>query len=93
VTEKPDWLKNENRMDSQMRKPSHMEHDPTSLYIPPDEFLMLTDGMKRYWDIKKDNMDKILLYRFGDWYVTYYDDTSICSKIFEMVVTPHPGKA
>lgn len=55
--------------------------------------MFLSDGMKRYWDIKKDNMDKVLLYRFGDWYVTYYDDTAVCSQIFEMVVTPHPGKA
>lgn len=36
-------------------------------------------------------MDKILLYRYGDWYVTYYDDTNICAKIFELTVTPHPG--
>lgn len=36
-------------------------------------------------------MDKVLLYRYGDWYVTYYDDTAICSKIMELTVTPHPG--
>ncbi len=49
--------------------------------------------MKRYWEIKKDNMDKILLYRFGDWYVVYFDDLSICSKIMELNITPHPGQA
>lgn len=36
-------------------------------------------------------MDKIVLYRFGDWYVAYYQDLEICSKHFDVCVTPHPG--
>lgn len=47
--------------------------------------------MKRYWELKKNNMDKILLYRFGDWYVTYYDDLAICAKIIELSIAPTPG--
>ena len=47
--------------------------------------------MKRYWDIKKNNMEKILFWRFGDWYVVYYDDLSICSKYLDMCITPFPG--
>lgn len=36
-------------------------------------------------------MDKILFYRFGDWYVVYYDDLTICSKFLELSLTPYPG--
>lgn len=49
--------------------------------------------MKRYWEIKKENMDKLLLYRFGDWYVFYYDDLDIASKIIDLTVVPQPGIA
>ena len=80
--QKPDFLKN--RVDKNGNKPNHPKYDPTSITIPADQFATLTDGMKRYWELKKDNMDKILLYRFGDWYVTYYDDLAICAKIIEL---------
>ena len=88
---KPNFLMDEHRMDKNKRLPSDPLYDPSSIYIPSDDFKKLTDGMKRYWEIKQSNMDKVLLYRYGDWYVTYYDDTSICAKIMELTVTPHPG--
>ena len=47
--------------------------------------------MKRYWDIKKNSMSQILLYRFGDWYIAYFDDLDACMKLFDMIVVPHPG--
>lgn len=47
--------------------------------------------MKRYWDIKKSNMEKIIFWRFGDWYVVYYDDLNICAKFLDMAITPFPG--
>lgn len=81
----------ENRVDAKMRKSSDPEYDPSTIHIPEEEFNAMSDGMKRYWEIKRNNMDKIMLYRFGDWYVVYYDDLAICSKIFELSVTPHPG--
>jgi DNA mismatch repair protein MSH6 len=76
-----------------MKKPSDPDYNHSTLHISPEDFNSLTDGMKRYWEIKKFNMDKILLYRFGDWYVVYFDDLTICSKIMELIITPHPGQA
>ena len=76
-----------------MKCPNDPDYNHSTLYIPPEDFNSLTDGMKRYWEIKKFNMDKILLYRFGDWYVVYFEDLTICSKIMELNVTPHPGQA
>ena len=87
----PDFMLEENRIDSKKRRPSDPNYDPSSVFISPEEFEALTDGMKRYWDIKKDNMDKIVLYRFGDWYVLYYDDLSIASKLIELTIVPMPS--
>jgi DNA mismatch repair protein MSH6 len=69
IRDKPSFLLPENIMDKNMRKPSDPNYDPSSIFISKEEFSELTDGMKRYWEIKKNNMDKVLLYRFGDWYV------------------------
>ena len=53
--------------------------------------MKLTPGMQRYWDLKKYAMDVVMLYRFGDWYVLYYDDLEICAKHITIMVTPHIG--
>ena len=87
----PSFLLPQNRVDANKRKPSDPLYDPNSLHIPEDEMNKLSAGMKRYWDIKKTSMSQILLYRFGDWYVAYYDDLETCLRHFEMIVVPHPG--
>lgn len=87
----PSFALPENRMDKNMRKPSDPEYDPTSLYISRNDYATLPDGMKRYWDIKKNNMEKILFWRFGDWYVLYYDDLLHCSKYLDLAIAPFPG--
>lgn len=61
------------------------------MFISRADYNNLTDGMKRYWEIKKNNMDKILFWRFGDWYVVYYDDLRKCGKHLDMAITPMPG--
>lgn len=50
----------------------------------------MTEGMKRYWEIKKTAMDQILLYRLGEWYTTFYEDLEVCCRYFDMIVVPHP---
>ena len=87
----PEFIHSHNRVDANQRRPDHPDYDPNSLYISPDEFLELTDGMKRYWNIKKNNMEKIMFWRFGDWYVLYFEDLHICSKYLELCITPFPG--
>ena len=70
--QRPDFLVN--RLDKNGKKPNDINFDHTSVLISQSQFEKLSEGMKRFWELKKDNMDKILLFRFGDWYVTYYDD-------------------
>ena len=88
----PKFLQPKFRRDANKKKPGQKGYDPSTILIPPDQFRKLTDGMKRYWELKMNNMDKILLYRFGDWYVSYNEDLEICQKYLDTRVTPHPGK-
>lgn len=43
--------------------------------------------MKQYYDIKKQYMDTILLYRLGDFYEMFFDDALTASKVLEIVLT------
>lgn len=62
----------ENIKDKEGRKPGEENYDPSTLYIPKEEWNKLTPGMQRYWSLKSDNFDKILLYRFGEWFIVYF---------------------
>lgn len=48
----------------------------------------MTPGMQRYWDLKKKNYDKIVFYRWGEWFIIYYQDSLACSKILDLVIPP-----
>lgn len=40
--------------------------------------------MKQYWDIKKDNYDKILFFKIGKFYEIFYDDAIICHRLLDL---------
>lgn len=44
--------------------------------------------MKRYWESKKSNFDKIVLYRFGHWFLVYYQDADKCNKLITLHIPP-----
>jgi len=62
----------EHVIDDQKRRPDDPNYDPSTLYIPKEEWKKLTPGMVRYWEIKTKNFDKIVFYRFGEWFILYY---------------------
>lgn len=47
----------------------------------------LTPAMQEYMKIKHQNPDKILLYRMGDFYETFFEDAVIMSKELELTLT------
>lgn len=47
----------------------------------------LTPAMGEYLKIKHQNPDKILLYRLGDFYETFFEDAVIMSKVLEITLT------
>jgi len=54
----------------------------------------LTPVMQQYLELKRQNPDKILLYRLGDFYETFFEDAVIMSKELELTLTSkEAGKA
>ena len=47
----------------------------------------LTPAMGEYLKIKHQNPDKILLYRLGDFYETFFEDAVTMSKVLEITLT------
>ena len=54
------------------RRPEDKDYDPSTLEIPDMDFKYMTPGMQRYWEIKSKHYDKIVLYRWGEWFILYY---------------------
>ena len=75
-------------MDAEGRRPDHEDYDPSSLFIPESEWNSFTPGMVRYWQIKTKNFDKIVLYRFGHWFIVYYQDAFICNRMVDLCIPP-----
>ena len=38
-----------------------------------------------YWKIKKDYFDHVILWRKGDWYVTFFTDSVILNQITDKI--------
>ena len=51
----------------------------------------LTPMMKQYYEIKKENKDKIVLFRMGDFYEVFFEDAIALAKILNIAQT-HRGK-
>jgi DNA mismatch repair protein MSH6 len=50
----------------------HVEYDPTTLYIPERAKKDMTCVQRQYWDTKSNYFDKIVLFKNGHHYETYY---------------------
>ena len=47
----------------------------------------LSKMMQQYYDIKKENLDTILMFRLGDFYEMFFDDAVKASEILNLVLT------
>lgn len=44
--------------------------------------------MKRYWEVKCKQFDKIVLYRYGTWFIVYNQDAEICHRYIDIIIPP-----
>ena len=49
--------------------------------------------LKQFLEIKKNNLDVLLLYRMGDFYETFFEDALTLSKDLEITLTSREGGA
>ena len=59
-------------------------YDPTTLFIPKDNWAKFTPAMVQYWQIKQFNMDKVLFFKLGKFYEIFYDDAILCHRILDL---------
>lgn len=52
-----------------------------------------TPMLKQFLDIKKNNLDVLLLYRMGDFYETFFEDALVLSKDLEITLTSRDAGA
>lgn len=50
-----------------------------------------TPMMKQFRDLKSKHPDAVLLFRCGDFYETYEDDTKVCADVLGITVTENKG--
>ncbi len=51
------------------------------------DFYKATKSMQAYLELKKEHRDKILLYRVGDFYETFFEDAVLFSKVCDITLT------
>lgn len=82
-----------NIRDANMNTPDSPHYDPTTIYIPKSEYESLTDTRKQYWDVKRNNFDKIVCIQIGSFYELFYGDAEIGNKLLGLKIhTAHSGK-
>ena len=53
----------------------------------PEITPQLSPMMRQYVDIKHQHMDKLLMYRLGDFYELFFDDAVTASRELELTLT------
>ena len=80
-----DWLSESVRQDAKMRKSSHPDYDPRTLFVPPDFMNSQTPAMKQWWKFKSRNLDTILFFKVGKFYELYNMDADVGMSELDLV--------
>ncbi|CAD8089212.1 unnamed protein product [Paramecium primaurelia] len=78
----PLFMQPENIRDSKGRRPDEPKYNPSTIYIPNDQYEKLSPMLKQYWNAKRNHFDSILFFRCGRWIAVIYNDAIIIAKIF-----------
>lgn len=73
-----------NKKDAEGRRPDDEHYDPSTLFIPQSFYDKQTKAMQQYWDLKRDNYDKVMLFKLGKFYEIFFEDAIICNKTLEL---------
>ncbi|KAK8836745.1 DNA mismatch repair protein [Tritrichomonas musculus] len=71
--ELPTWLTT-NLRDAKKRPVTDPNYDPTTVFIPQNEYDHFTPFQKQFWDIKRTNFDSIVMIRKGKFYEMFNID-------------------
>lgn len=70
-----------------------MNNLPGNPQLQDLDFESLTPLMKQYWEIKRLHMDKILLFRMGDFFEIFFEDAKIVAPLVGITLTKRNKKS
>ena len=65
----------------------HPDHDPRTLYIPPNAWKKFTPFEKQFWEIKCNYFDTVVFFKKGKFYELYENDADVGHKEFDLKMT------
>ena len=86
----PWWTKENHIKDNQGRRPSDPQYDPTTIFVPSEEYKNLSPFMKQYWNIKSKYYNKLVGIQMGRFYVFHFQDAIIMHKLLDFRITIAP---
>ena len=75
---RPRFIKDKNGIPALSDNP---HYDPSTVYIPEKEYKAMSATMLQFWSYKKDNMDKILMFKLGRFYEMFFEDAIACNIV------------
>ena len=86
----PEFAKEENVRDSNLRRPGDPDYDPSTLHIPQDQWEKLSPMFKQYWGTKAKYFDKLVALKFAQMHWFFYQDAFILKRILDVNVRVYP---
>ncbi|CAK58417.1 unnamed protein product (macronuclear) [Paramecium tetraurelia] len=80
----PQWATIGSSRDKSGKLHGTSDADPTTLFIPQNEFNKLTKCMQQFWKYKSENFDKIIFFKLGKFYELFYEDAYIGNKYLDL---------
>jgi len=80
----PFWLQEDNIRDKEGRRPNEAGYDPSTLFIPPEEYQKMTPVFQQYWSFKRQHFDKLFALPNGIYYHFFYHDAFVLAKFTDM---------
>ena len=76
----------ENVRDAKGKRPGQEGYDPQTLYVPYEKY-KFTDFEMQFWNMKKDNFDKVIFFRKGMFYEMFAMDADVGVKELGLVAS------
>ncbi|KAL6049811.1 DNA mismatch repair protein msh6, variant 2 [Balamuthia mandrillaris] len=79
------WIKHPK--DAKGNEPGSPDYDPSTLYVPVNALLNMTETERQYWEIKSKHWDKLVFFKVGKFYELYNKDADVGHQVLDLKLT------
>lgn len=72
--------------DAKGNKPGDDNYDPSTLHIPDAQFNKLSKPRQQFWEIKRNNFDKVIFFQVGAFYELFAMDADLGLKLLGLKI-------